>query len=42
LTAAVQPGDEITAYHRLHPLPELLMAALALLSLFSYIFGRKH
>ena len=42
LAAAVQPGDEITAYHRLHPLPELLMAALALLSLFSYIFGRKH
>lgn len=32
----VHPSSERTVYHRLHPLPEILLAALALFALFGY------
>lgn len=40
LFASVQPSDEITIYHRIHPAPEILLVALAFFSLFGYILRR--
>ncbi len=36
LAVTVRPSAEKTVYHRLHPLPEALLAALALCALFGY------
>ena len=36
LAVTVRPSTEKTVYHRLHPLPEALLAALALFALFGY------
>lgn len=36
LIAQALPGNTVTVYHRLHPLPEALFTALALLSLLAY------
>ena len=37
LFVSLQPSDEITVYHRLHPFPEVF---LALATLFALVFGR--
>ena len=40
LHTTIVPNRETTLYHRLRPVPELLLMALALFSLFSYTFRR--
>lgn len=39
--AILQPSNEITVYHRIHPIPEILLVALALFSLFGYTLRRS-
>lgn len=42
LAGSVAPSQETTLYHRLHPAPEIALAALALFALFGYsFFGRR-
>jgi len=41
LTATIEPNRETTLYHCLRPVPEVLLMALALFSLFSYNIFRK-
>ncbi|MDR2488435.1 MAG: apolipoprotein N-acyltransferase [Desulfovibrio sp.] len=40
LLAQVQPSREITLYHRMHPMPEVLLIALAVLSFLAYTLPR--
>lgn len=41
LAGKAEPCAETTLFHRLHPVPELLLAALALFSLFGYSFRNQ-
>ena len=40
LAASLSPADEITFYHRIHPIPEILLVVLALFSIFGYTLHR--
>ena len=40
LFASVRPSDEVTVYHRIHPVPEILLVGLAFFSLFGYRLHR--
>ena len=42
LAATVEPSTEITVFHRIHPIPETALAALALFSLFGYKLRKSH
>ncbi len=40
LFASMRPSSELTVYHRIHPMPEVLLVALALFSIVSYTLRR--
>ena len=40
LFASVRPSDEVTVYHSIHPVPEILLVVLAFFSLFGYRLRR--